>query len=162
MCHPLSACGQLVIRKHLEWLADCENGFGPATALLLYGKGLISGEQAPKWVSFGGAKECYKNAAQALLHRDDVFYAEGIAVDLVGPPVPVEHAWLVQDDGVVVDPTWRDSGSCAYYGIAFKSSVVREKIRREREWQGVLSDPVLMRSCRKTPEIFQEMMVQVA
>jgi hypothetical protein len=52
----------------------------------------------------GQPKECFENAGRAVL--DDtpgVTYVEGYAQ---GSIIPVHHAWLVTDDGQVIDPTW--------------------------------------------------------
>src|SRR5690606_29027418 len=120
---------------HLENLIDLESGFGPATALVSYGQSFIARPSAPSWLRWGVKKECYKNAAHYVLNRQDVSYAEGYAVD-VGLPIPIEHAWLIDDAGMVIDPTWPDSSDHLYFGVVFRKSFVSEMIINASEWSG--------------------------
>jgi hypothetical protein len=62
-------------------------------------------------------KMCYRNSAEIALQRPDLTYVEGYAFADIPLPFPVAHAWLVTDDGLVVDPTW-DAGF-EYFGIPF-------------------------------------------
>jgi len=143
-----------VIRNHLENLIDLERGFGPATALFSYGQSFRASGDAPSWLVLGTKKECYKNAAHYVLNRQDVSYAEGYAVD-VGLPIPIEHAWLIDDAGMVIDPTWPDSSDHLYFGVVFRKSFVSEMMTKASEWSGVLADHLLMRHQLGTSEAFQ-------
>lgn len=51
------------------------------------------------------AKECFRNALMMAQERS-LDYVEGYAL---GHGIPVHHAWCLDADGKVVDPTWRDS-----------------------------------------------------
>jgi len=69
----------------------------------------------PKDVELMTIKECFKNAALLALERPDLTYVEGFAT--IGL-VPVLHAWCVDDEGRVIDPTWPEGG-IEYYGVPF-------------------------------------------
>lgn len=75
-------------------------------------------------------RNCYGNAADLALHREDLTYCEGYAVRGEITRVPVEHAWCVTDDGHVVDTTWHDDDVTGweYRGIPFTRSAVLEII----------------------------------
>lgn len=72
----------------------------------------------PPWV--GKMGECYRNAWM-LAQLKDLHYCEGYAVSGM-LKLPLEHAWCVDDEGKVYDPTWL-SGS-DYFGVAFEDEVV--------------------------------------
>ncbi|MFC9433741.1 hypothetical protein [Nocardia sp. NPDC057030] len=58
---------------------------------------------------------CYRNAAHTAESHPELglVYTEGFAFHIL----PVQHAWCVSPDGIVVDPTWEEPG-CAYFGVA--------------------------------------------
>lgn len=62
------------------------------------------------------ASLCYANAAMIARAYDGLIYAEGVAL-LADQPVQLEHAWCVQPDGTVADPTWDDGAAAAYLGL---------------------------------------------
>lgn len=90
-----------------------------------------------------------------MLQRDDVNYAEGYAVDRVGLPLPIQHAWVVDKDGRVIDPTWSDSSDNLYFGVVFRKDFVSQMITMASYWSGLLADPVLMRRHFGTPELLE-------
>lgn len=49
-------------------------------------------------------KECYRNAWISTCGRSDLKYYEGYVASK-GIPIPIEHAWLVNADGMIIDPT---------------------------------------------------------
>lgn len=72
----------------------------------------------PKGVHWGRAKECYCNAATLATGSGlGLTYCEGYAAGII----PVLHAWCVNDQGEVVDNTWRTKGT-EYFGVPFKTS----------------------------------------
>lgn len=81
----------------------------------------------------GAAKECFSNAGQMALWDDDLTYCEGFAVrPKLG--MLIHHGWLMDSDGRAIDVTWRETGDCLYYGIAFETSVLRAEIKRTGYW----------------------------
>jgi hypothetical protein len=61
-------------------------------------------------------KQCFANATSYALGRDDVNYVEGFALDL-DMPLPIQHAWIVDDRGQAIDPTWQENADYVYNGI---------------------------------------------
>lgn len=57
-------------------------------------------------VTAGADGECFENAAR-LAAETGLRYFEGLAVCARNPEA-LHHAWCVDEDGEVVDPTWTD------------------------------------------------------
>ncbi len=90
----------------------------------------------PVKVKYGRMKECFKNAFY-LADRDEKYiYVEGFATTKhLG--LPLLHAWCVDKQGNVYDPTWRDGDE--YYGVPFRMEYVRKTILRKKTF-GVIDD----------------------
>jgi hypothetical protein len=84
----------------------------------------------------GEAKACFKNATHLALENPSLTYVEG----KVGVLTPVDHAWCITPDGVVVDPTL-DKGNkgitdgtydriTEYYGVPFHTDYLRKAIMK--------------------------------
>ena len=71
----------------------------------------------------GEPRQCFRNAAVLALENDELTYVEGYATSLI----PTSHAWVVNRDGVVHDPTWanlelEDAEHRAYFGVPFDTA----------------------------------------
>ena len=87
-----------------------------AVELLLEHGQFFKPQGKPRHIRWAMQKECFKNAAHLALEHKDLTYVEGYAdSDLF----PLEHAWVVDAAGVVIDNTWRSPGT-VYYGIPFR------------------------------------------
>jgi hypothetical protein len=73
----------------------------------------------PSTVERGVKKECFRNALLLAIDNSDLTYVEGWATSII----PLEHAWCVDYDGNVVDPTWDDEVDRAYFGVAIPTTV---------------------------------------
>lgn len=64
----------------------------------------------------GQPRLCYKNCFNALSKYQNLTYCEGFAID-DELPLAVFHAWLVNEAGEVIDPTWigENYKNTAYY-----------------------------------------------
>ena len=73
-----------------------------------------------KW--HGKMGDCFLNALLLASNFDELHYAEGFALSAkIAGESPKLHAWCVDDDGNVVDPTWRDKlMGQEYCGLVFK------------------------------------------
>lgn len=60
----------------------------------------------PEGLTYGRAKECYTNATHLAALDKRLTYVEGVAFHGI---LPCGHAWCVDADGRVHDPTWRDA-----------------------------------------------------
>ena len=91
--------------------------------------------QNGKKLKRGRMKECFKNAYH-LADDSALIYVEGYATSL-GLGVPFLHAWCVDTEGKVYDPTWKNGGE--YFGVPFDLKYVRKTIFR-REKFGVIDN----------------------
>lgn len=85
----------------------------------------------PNNIDRGSPKNCYYNCFELLREHPDLTYCEGYAMseDL---PLPLFHAWLIDEDGNVIDPTWK-SGD-AYFGVPFNTEwFINLLVSRNRE-----------------------------
>lgn len=138
--------------------AEMERGFGPAGALLRYGEEFEPAANHPKWLTHGAAKQCFDNVTQVLISRTttgdtSVRYTEGYAMD-AELPIPMQHAWLVDADNKVIDPTWRDMADNLYFGIVFETSFVLNLLQIKKS-AGILVDAVGIRRHYATAELFE-------
>ncbi|GGB13913.1 hypothetical protein GCM10011491_46940 [Brucella endophytica] len=141
----------------LRMNAAMERGFGPATALLQYGKIFEPADANPAWIARGPAKQCFDNATKVLISRlaagdTAIRYAEGYAMDM-GLPIPIQHAWLVDADNNVIDPTWCDAPDNLYFGIVFETKFVLDMIGIKKS-AGILVDAVGMRRNYGSKQLF--------
>jgi hypothetical protein len=116
-----------------EWLLEHGETFGPVI-------------KRPKGVRLGKMKECYSNSAKALLFYlvDDTewFYTEGVVFrkDL---PIQLDHAWLSNRKGEVLDLTLRDQdGEDQYFGIPFTREYAIQKIM-DHKYYGLFSNGMM-------------------
>lgn len=80
-------------------------------------------------------KECFANATRVALSSDRFVYCEGFASGII----PVHHAWLIDEHGLVVDNTWRQPGA-EYFGVAFKRKYLYQRLVGQR-FYGLLDTP---------------------
>ncbi len=87
----------------------------------------------PKNISRGLPKSCYYNCFELLRKNLDLIYCEGYALD-PDLSLPLIHAWLVNKNGEVIDPTWNDCNA-AYLGVPFNTewfiSLLRSRNRED-------------------------------
>jgi len=105
------------LRRYLEHMANVlSDGPNPMKFILAHGR-----EWAVTSETFKGrrypARKCFMNAAHAAIAGRGV-YVEGYAT-MMG--IPIEHAWVADDAGCVIDPTWRgdDEPTRVYFGVPF-------------------------------------------
>jgi hypothetical protein len=98
------------IYPHPEWKY---NGF--EELVLDCGKEM-SFAPLPKNIEPGLPKNCYYNCLEIVEEDSHFIYCEGYALPEDGI-LPVPHAWLINFDGRVIDPTWEAGG--AYIGLPF-------------------------------------------
>ena len=86
-------------------------------------------------------RQCFSNALWLLMKRPTRFiYVEGYAHRYI----PTHHAWLLDRDGLAVDPTWTgdpelDPGR-DYFGIPFKHDWVMARYVSSEPYFGMLHD----------------------
>lgn len=84
--------------------------------------------------------QCYLNCAQLALGDGQLTYVEGFAV-LPDIALHFQHAWCVDENGQVVDPTWAEPGR-AYFGVPFNTAYIRTRHEDQTgfgEWGSMLT-----------------------
>lgn len=104
------------LRDFVMFLAGCERRLGPSQALLRFGLGMDISCDIPDWMPKGNLGECHAAALLALVAaqargRTDLRYTEGYAIERTGLPLAIQHAWLSDGEGRVLDPTWLTTAS---------------------------------------------------
>jgi hypothetical protein len=88
------------------------------------------------------ARECFTNALMGAVWHDDLTYVEGYAWNGL---LPVHHAWLVDKEGRVFDPTWEaldhDLSDAVYLGVAFDTKYATRTVTEKGtdtllDWMG--------------------------
>jgi len=102
----------------------------PAIRELLLAFGLASkrddDQLDSRWQRLPGpAKMCFQNAATAALDHPELTYVEGYAFSSVFP-LPINHGWLTDRAGRVVDPTWAEGSG--YFGIPFPQPLLSKAL----------------------------------
>lgn len=92
----------------------------------------------------GEPKSCYQNCFQALWNYPELSYCEGFAIsDEV--PIPIAHAWLIDDNSQVIDPTRNeDFTDGTYFGVVFTQNFVRE-VALKTKYYGILNNDYVYR-----------------
>jgi len=83
----------------------------------------------PDRVKLMTPKHCFDNAYRLATRRKGLRYVEGYYATSI---LPLPHAWCVDADGRVIDPTWRrldqppyDADVPSYFGVVFPLEVVQ-------------------------------------
>ncbi|BAZ18935.1 hypothetical protein NIES4071_108200 (plasmid) [Calothrix sp. NIES-4071] len=87
----------------------------------------------------GTPKNCYENCFNIIKRRQNLTYCEGYATDDEVSLI-FTHAWLINDKGEVIDPTWREPSNPAYFGAAFNNDFVIDFVTKYREYGILESD----------------------
>ncbi len=92
---------------------------------------LMKAKPLPKNIKHGSPKQCYWNCQKLVFKRKNLTYVEGYAI---APEVtiPVAHAWLLNLEGDVIDPTWNPPGT-VYLGVPFSTSWVKSFMKSRNQ-----------------------------
>ena len=109
---------------------------------------LANGEQQGpalkvKAADIGTQHQCYMNAYQAATSGkfgDEWAYTEGV-VTLKDIPLTIDHAWLSNEAGQVMDVTIKDAAGQSYFGVPFKTDYVMERAGKTG-YYGIISSDV--------------------
>ena len=144
-------------REHVQFMLDSHNHFkregvrvlGDPTPVFEFL--LMNGQEwrGTKWTKFRGRgyrkqtpQYCFHNSWNYSLIFPDLTYYEGYAYSGL---MAVHHAWCVDPDGLVVDPTWRAKNyklpedKWEYFGVGFDSRALDDWMRA-KYFAGVLYD----------------------
>lgn len=70
----------------------------------------------------GQVKQCFMNAFNLMMKHPELRYVEGYGHSII----PTLHAWCVDENLNVIDPTWDDSEKSVYFGVVFNRDYVLE------------------------------------
>lgn len=102
----------------------------------------------------GQPKSCYQTCFQALWNYPELSYCEGFAISNE-VPIPIAHAWLIDDNSQVIDPTRNeDFTDCTYFGVVFTEKFVRE-VALKTKYYGILEN-YYVDSCQILQEGFPD------
>jgi hypothetical protein len=73
---------------------------------------------------------CFENSA-SLSRTPGMTYVEGSALVAVPRLLAIHHAWCVDAEGLVHEPTWRTVG-LAYFGVPFATDYVARRMAAAR------------------------------
>ncbi len=120
-----------LVKELLEITADMGKDFGVGIYerfVLEHGQEFLTILDLSDKIERGQPKLCFGNAALiACSYPDQYAYTEGYATTK-SIPLAMQHAWLTDRQGNVIDPTWEDSKNASYYGILFKHEYVRPRM----------------------------------
>jgi len=113
------------LKRYLQFKIDALDHFGMTdprynvVEKFLLEHGTFSyGRPLPKGYRYRKVKNCFQNAYQ-LASNKNLTYCEGFAFRH-NLPLAFEHAWVVDDEGGIIDVTWRDvTNTDEYLGMAF-------------------------------------------
>lgn len=88
----------------------------------------------PEGIRKGRDKRCFMNSYR--LTEQGYHYVEGFAIPNISVAIPVQHAWVVDDNDNVIETTWPESG-LEYYGIIFDREFV-DKVMLELRVYGIM------------------------
>jgi hypothetical protein len=77
----------------------------------------------------GEAQNCFMNATEVVIARQDFTYVEGLAL-LDNLNIAIHHAWIVSNDGQTFDPTWGKPAS-AYFGVPIEKEFLLTTIEEQ-------------------------------
>jgi hypothetical protein len=74
---------------------------------------------------FRAPRACFRNAGRLAMEHEELTYVEGYACD-PSHGATIKHAWCVDPDKRVVDPTWRDASDrgVVYLAVRFPNEQV--------------------------------------
>lgn len=100
---------------------------------------------------------CYSNTLALISAYPRLRYVEGYAMPWVGDRAgrPSLHAWAINSNGRVWDPTWPDPESSAYFGLEMSLADVARYVNLDDDTFGVLATEHLIGSpLLKTGRLF--------
>ena len=115
------------IQAYLDILDTTGNGKWLSSFLGEHGRWYTPPERPrPKGLRKMRDRRCYGNAFELMVNAGCT-YVEGWAANFMG--IPVHHAWVVDREGNMIDPTWAKVG-LAYYGVPFSNDFVFDSIAK--------------------------------
>jgi hypothetical protein len=124
------------MREHFEMRRRAFGENPPNDFMLQYGRAYTISAH-----TYLGPREepqaCFANATHRAIHDSRLTYVEGYLF-IYG--VAIQHAWLADADGFVIDPTIKDNDDDrinGYFGVPFRTEYVKKAVRANKVY-GIL------------------------
>ena len=91
------------------------------------GRAMTPVKDVPLDVKRGQPKNCFMNATHLAFQGYQ--YVEGYAY-APNLPILIQHAWVIDTDGNVIDNTWERREGTQYFGVEFDIDVLTDEIHR--------------------------------
>lgn len=114
--------------------------YGAEDFLLRFGRAWPAPKLPRKLTGFkrGRMGHCFHNAYALVDAQPHRFrYCEGYAMKII----PVIHAWVIDVDGNVVDPTWKQQEDSRYFGVIYNFDYVRKAVSEAKHYTSMLDNP---------------------
>lgn len=112
-----------------------EDGYNTIESFLLKEGRIFKPQPLPSKYRKMPKKNCFGNAFNLVMDNSDLIYVEGYADCKIG--IPVQHAWAVDQEGNVIDPTWDDG--LEYFGVPFDRKYIISVIL-DNNYYGVIDN----------------------
>jgi len=107
--------------------------------ILEHGKSFLTRIKSP---FRGKQKACFQNCFNAIWEYREFRYCEGFATD-DDLSLAISHAWLINDNDDVIDPTWDETRTgSTYFGVIFHREFVIEMTTLTRHY-GILNNDLM-------------------
>ena len=117
--------------------------------LLAHGRSFIP-QARPAGVPKMTDKECFNNAWQLCERHPEYRYVEGYATSEI--PIPLLHAWCIDAQDRVIDPTWPDPANYTYFGLVLDPMFCRKRLLAT-QYYGILPNLWLANGIEELREI---------
>lgn len=159
----LVIAGMRQVKLYLRQLSDLENTSRAYGRFILEHGREWQSQALPHGIRAGEMRRCYQNAQRLAFRSDRFTYVEGYACSgSLSIWLPVQHAWVVDAEGRVIDPTWRDPSRSAYFGIPFNTDYVRRTVAECRQPCAMIDNHLNKWELLRTPEIAAEAVLDFA
>lgn len=114
------------LKSYLAQVADFQSssqlaGRNYERLVLAHGRA-FKGARLPDGMERGTKHECFNNALLLAVGNHDLYYCEGFAYGVV----PTHHAWCVDRNGRVIDPTWDEPERAVYAGLVMRTKAAMD------------------------------------
>lgn len=119
-------------KQLMELHPDMKNTHPMYAALLEKGR-FFQAQTLPAQYKVGTPQNCFQDAWKLAMVHHDLTYCEGEAMNII----PVHHAWCVDKEGRVIDPTWSsigDTGEHAYFGVKIPNDELSKRIMQKKTY----------------------------